>query len=138
MIVRASHYAAVIAATFLIAGCQSSRRTFVPEPESTALATGLHPEIKPSFDQDYIKLIVKATSAAGMEQGCRGYVRVQPKYRNSLSIMLRTNDIEFGRGSSRKEVAEKAAEHRRNSDCARIASGLNASGYDNIFLERLR
>jgi hypothetical protein len=138
MMIRASHYAAVVAATLLIAGCQSPRRTFVPEPESAALATGLHPEIKPSFDEDYIKLIVKATSAAGMERGCPGFVRVQRKYRNSLAIMLRTNDIEFGRGSSRKEVAQKAAEHRKDRDCARITSGLNGSGYDNIFLERLR
>jgi type IV pilus biogenesis protein CpaD/CtpE len=138
MKLRASQLTVAIAATLLLAGCQSKGRTFTPEPESIVLATRMHPEIKTAFDRDYIELIVKSTSAAGMERACRAFVRVRPEYRSSLALVLRTNDIEFGRGSSRKEVAEKAAAHRRANDCASLASRLNAGGYDNIFLERLR
>jgi hypothetical protein len=134
----AVRYGVVFVTSLILAGCQSKGRTFTPEPESAVLATRMHPEIKTAFDRDYIELIVKSTSAAGMERGCRGFVRVKSEYRSSLALVLQTNDIEFGRGSSRREVSAKAAEHRVNSDCARLASRLNIGGYDNIFLERVR
>jgi hypothetical protein len=126
-----------MAAVVLLTGCQSSDSSVRAEPESVALAQGMHPTIKSEFDRDFIHVIVKGTSAEAMARACPAHVRVIPAYRTSLSAVLRSNDIEFGRGTSRKEVAQKMGEHRKERDCAALASRLNAGGYDNLFLQRL-
>jgi hypothetical protein len=135
---KARYLVAIIGSAIALAGCQTASRSFNPEPESVVLAGQMHPDIKAAFDQDYIKLIVKGTSASAIDQSCRNVMRVRPAYRTSLALVLRTNDIEFGPGSSRKEVAEKIRSHRKDRDCEGIASRLNEGGYDNIFLEKVR
>jgi hypothetical protein len=128
--------AAAVAASILLAGCQTATRSVTPEPASAALSAQMHPTIRAEFDKDYIHIIVKGTSAEAMARACRGLVRVRADYLDSLRLVLRTNDIEFGAGSSRKEVAKKVAEHRKERDCEALSDGLNGRGYDNIFLEK--
>jgi hypothetical protein len=122
----------------LLAGCQTATRSFNPEPASAALATQMHPVIRAEFDKDYIRLIVKGTSAEAMARACRGLVRVSPDYLHSLRLVLRTNDIEFGAGSSNREIAKKIVEHRNERDCEALTARLNVGGYSNIFLEKTR
>ena len=130
----------VVAVTvpLLLAGCQSTNRSFVPEAASAALATQMHPAIRAEFDRDYIRLIVKGTSAEAMARACRGIVRVRADYLNSLRLVLRTNDIEFGAGTSNRDVAKKIVEHRNERDCEALSVRLNVGGYSNIFLEKAR
>jgi hypothetical protein len=108
------------------------------EQASAALVSQMHPDISAPFSADYIEVIVKGTSAAAMDKACRGQMRVRQEYRSSLQLVMRSNDIEFGQGTSRREVAKKVLEHRVERNCAALASRLNTPrGYNNIFLERL-
>jgi hypothetical protein len=121
-----------------LAACETTNARWAPKGQSAALADGMHPEIQGAFRNDYIHVIVKGTSAAAMEQYCRGLVRVKPYLRQSLQLTLRSNDLEFGAGVSRREIAKKVQEHRVNRDCSALASDLNTpSGYDNLFLEKI-
>jgi hypothetical protein len=129
---------AVFTISALLAGCQTSERVPRPELASVVISQQMHPDIRSAFDRDYIALIVKGTSAEAIARGCGGVMRIQPQYRQSLDLVLRSNDIEFGRGTSAREVAGKVRDHRRSSDCVALASRLNAGGYPNIFLERVR
>jgi hypothetical protein len=129
---------AVAVLPLLLAACQSSRRLPRMEPESVALSERMHPEIRAEFDKDYIFVIVKGTSAEAMAQACKGLVQVRPEYVRSLELVLRSNDIEFGAGTSKKEVAKKVSDHRRDKDCALLAPQLNIGGYNNNFLEKAR
>lgn len=122
---------------FGLAACETTGARWAPKGQSAQLAVSMHPEIQGPFQQDYIHVIVKGTSAAAMEQYCRGMVRVKPYLRQSLQLTLRSNDVEFGAGTSRREIAKKVREHRVNQDCSALASGLNRDGYDNLFLEKI-
>jgi hypothetical protein len=131
--------AAVLLVLPTLFACQSSGSSIRMERASAALVSQMHPDISAPFSADYIEVIVKGTSAAAMGQACRGQMRVRQEYRSSLQLVLRSNDIEFGQGTSRREVAKKVQEHRVERDCAALASLLNTPrGYNNIFLERLR
>jgi hypothetical protein len=133
----ARHAFAALAA-FSLAACQTAGGSGIRmEPESALLAQGMHPTIRSAFEADFIHVIVKGTSAEAMARACPANVRVVPTYRSSLNAVLRSNDIEFAPGTSRKEVAQKVVEHRRANNCAALASRLNAGGYDNLFLERI-
>jgi hypothetical protein len=135
----AQRSALVVSVALSLAACQTAEPSIRMEPGSAALVTRMHPDIRGPFSADYIQVIVKGTSAAAIEQGCRGQMRVKSEYRTSLQLVLRSNDIEFGQGTSRREVAKKAQEHRVERDCAALASRLNTpGGYENLFLERLR
>ncbi len=130
--------AAVLLVLTTLAACQSAGNSIRMELASAALVSQMHPDISAPFSADYIEVIVKGTSAAAMDQGCRGQMRVRPEYRTSLQLVLRSNDIEFGQGTSRREVTKKVLEHRVERNCAALASLLNTPrGYNNIFLERL-
>jgi hypothetical protein len=109
-----------------------------PRSEQAALANRMHPDIREPYLKDYIFVIVKGTSAAALEQNCRGFIRVSPQYRQSLQLVFRANDEVFGRGTSRKEVAEKVARERTTIDCASFAPRINNGGYSNLFLEQVR
>jgi hypothetical protein len=115
-------YAFATFAALSLSACQSAGGSRIRmEPESAVLAQGMHPTIRTAFEADFIHIIVKGTSAEAM----------------ALSAVLRSNDIEFAPGTSRKEVAQKVVEHRRASNCAALASRLNVGGYENLFLERI-
>jgi hypothetical protein len=131
--------ALIVSAALSLAACQTAEPSIRMERASAALVSRMHPDIRGPFSADYIHIIVKGTSAAAVEQGCRGHMRVRSEYRTSLQLVLRSNDIEFGQGTSRREVAKKVQEHRVERDCAALASRLNTpGGYENLFLERLR
>jgi hypothetical protein len=131
-------YAFATFAALSLSACQSAGGSRIRmEPESAVLAQGMHPTIRTAFEADFIHIIVKGTSAEAMARACPANVRVVPSYRASLSAVLRSNDIEFAPGTSRKEVAQKVVEHRRASNCAALASRLNVGGYENLFLERI-
>jgi hypothetical protein len=131
-------FALVAVLPALLAACQSSQSGITMEPESAVLARDMHPSVKSAFEADYIEVIVKGTSAEALARACPVDVRVIPSYRASLAAVLRSNDIEFGRGSSRREVSQKIAEHRKERNCRSLAQRLNTTGgYDNLFLERI-
>jgi hypothetical protein len=134
----ARRFAFAAVAALSLTACQSVGSSRISmEPESEVLSRSMHPTIRTAFEADFIEVIVKGTSAEALARACASQIRVVPAYRSSLSSVLRSNDVEFGRGTSRKEVAQKVVEHRQLRNCGALADRLNAGGYKNLFLERV-
>jgi hypothetical protein len=111
---------------------------FLSLTAGAARAVELHADIRPSFEKDDVEVIVKATSAVAMTRACKGLVRLVPKYGQSVTSVLNSNDTTFGPGTSDKEIAKKIEEHQQENDCATLTQALNEGYYKNVFLEVAR
>lgn len=102
---------------------------------SAADEAEVHADLRAQVEDDDVEMIVKATSAVAMAKACSANVRLVDKYAGSVAFLLKSNDEQFGAGTSDADVARKIKEHEDENDC-RPLSKAHASGlYKNVFLE---
>ena len=101
-------------------------------------APSLHADLQTSDEDGELELIIKATSAVAMAKACSGYLRLVDKYAGSVKYLLKSNDEQFGTGTSDRDVAKKVREHEEDKDCSGMSKAHAFGFYKNVFLEGVK